>query len=355
MKKFLSLLPVAALLFSASCSSDDEPTVQIPDGPITLQAPVADEPVMNYPTQIDPATANAQIVSGSYLTAFYDNGQEITYYCAAFSSTSGETIRVAFVANIRGNAKDVTIPLKVKNYVSTAETEEEKYREFDVRGFRMYEGGVGDGIESIYIPAQACQSYSATEGLTDLDPAQFYDYICQGNDLQNVFLEKNFMGFCSINGAVYDSEKTTFISCPRGREGQFVVATGVETIGNHSFNFAKKVTSVTLPESVTAVGDKYLEAEDTDILETAHFVFNQNDRLVLINSLATVPPICIPQAFGGYARKALLRVPTASVEAYKAQMQPDAYIPEEGEDADPLDYNGWAVITNIEGYNFTLN
>ena len=60
--------------------------------------------------------------------------------------------------------------------------------------------------------------------------------------------------YCSIDGILYDKDKTTIITCPKGKTGSINIPEGVKSIGNNAFYRCSGLTSVNIPEGVVNIG-----------------------------------------------------------------------------------------------------
>lgn len=59
--------------------------------------------------------------------------------------------------------------------------------------------------------------------------------------------------YCSVNGVLFSKDKTTLVTCPCGRRGEYAIPDGVKTIGNSAFFCCCYLTSITIPNSVTII------------------------------------------------------------------------------------------------------
>ncbi len=59
--------------------------------------------------------------------------------------------------------------------------------------------------------------------------------------------------YCSVNGVLFTKDKTTLVTCPCGRRGEYAIPDGVKTIGNSAFCCCVYLTSITIPNSVTTI------------------------------------------------------------------------------------------------------
>ena len=73
-----------------------------------------------------------------------------------------------------------------------------------------------------------------------------------GNGLQAIAVSSNNENYCSIDGVLYDKNKTALIRCPEQKTTISIPDT-VTTIGECAFYSCKQITEVHLPESVTSI------------------------------------------------------------------------------------------------------
>lgn len=91
---------------------------------------------------------------------------------------------------------------------------------------------MGEGIT--YAP---CQVFISLEGLEEIEVN-----------------EKN-EEYCSVDGNLYNKDKTEFLIWPCGKSGNFVVPDSVKKIEDYSFFAAEKLTGVTIPNTVETIGE----------------------------------------------------------------------------------------------------
>lgn len=61
--------------------------------------------------------------------------------------------------------------------------------------------------------------------------------------------------FSSVNGVLYNKDKTRLLVYPNAKASSYVIPEGTTSIGNHAFEGCSGLVSVSFPESVTSVGD----------------------------------------------------------------------------------------------------
>ena len=75
--------------------------------------------------------------------------------------------------------------------------------------------------------------------------------------------------FCSVDGVIYTKDMKTIVFFPPAKEGEYVVADGVESIRTKAFYKCTKITKVTLPDSIKFINEKAFF--HCDLLEDINF------------------------------------------------------------------------------------
>ena len=60
--------------------------------------------------------------------------------------------------------------------------------------------------------------------------------------------------YCSMDGVLFNKDKTTLIQYPGGKQGAYIIPNSVTSVGDWAFSYCKSLTSVTIPKSVTSIG-----------------------------------------------------------------------------------------------------
>lgn len=286
MKKLIYPQLALLLLATAACSSDDTPA--LPQGAVTTVAATPDNVAIEAPAQS--STPQRAQFSG---TMSYENGQTISYDLYTVAGTP-----IAFVSSLGGSSATVTVPATL-----TLKSGEQNV-DFTVVGWNLnnYEG-ISEGIQTLRISGTARRWFSSTSAnaMRAMTAEDWTGVMNQTSSLARIELGSGFTDFVSINGAIYTEDMETFVCCPRGREGEFVVANGVKTIGAYAFNECNKLTRIVLPASIELISDNAMLFDNS---------------LLALDILAPKAPKAGEYAFGTFARDAKLRVPEGARQTY---------------------------------------
>ena len=87
--------------------------------------------------------------------------------------------------------------------------------------------------------------------ISSIDPRAFEN--C--HSLQSIVVNEANQYYASVNGALFDKEKTDLIYFPHGKTGSFAIPDTVTVIRDYTFNARSEITSITIPASVTLIGN----------------------------------------------------------------------------------------------------
>ncbi|MBR3789616.1 MAG: leucine-rich repeat domain-containing protein, partial [Clostridia bacterium] len=72
--------------------------------------------------------------------------------------------------------------------------------------------------------------------------------------LTSINVNENNTVYASIDGVLFNKEKTEIIRCPQNKSGEYSIPESVITIGGSAFSGCEALTSVIIPDSVTTIG-----------------------------------------------------------------------------------------------------
>ena len=127
--------------------------------------------------------------------------------------------------------------------------------------------------ELIYYPSKrAANSYTVPSTVTKIDNYAFFKcelgsinvpvsvteivsppYAFYSESLKNIVVEDENSVYSSIDGVLFDKQKSTLICYPKGKEGAYTIPNGVTTIEQEAFNTADNLTEITFPEGFTTI------------------------------------------------------------------------------------------------------
>ncbi len=115
---------------------------------------------------------------------------------------------------------------------------------------------VGNGVKSIGRGAfQFCEKLSVIKipsQVTSIGIAAFGG--CFG--LKEIIVNTNNAAYSSVDGVLFDKNRTVLIQFPAGKAGDCVIPEGVTNIAHFALWNCPHLTSVTIPEGITSIGDE---------------------------------------------------------------------------------------------------
>ena len=130
------------------------------------------------------------------------------------------------ITDYAGSATELTIPNMINGLPVT-----------QIDNYAFYQM---EFINSVSIGKNLLYCGYAFEGCTNLSAINVSD----GND-----------NYCSIDGILFNKDKTELIYCPEGKTDSYIIPDSVEVISGRAFCECEKITSVTIPDSVTTIGE----------------------------------------------------------------------------------------------------
>ena len=111
------------------------------------------------------------------------------------------------------------------------------------------------------------------------------------------------MNYSSVNGVLYDKNKTELLFCPKGKTGSYTIPDSVINIRDMAFDSCSELTNLTIGNSITSIG---------------FASFRLCTNLENITVKPTTPPTLGSEVFNSCSKLSTIKVPSESVAAYKA-------------------------------------
>ena len=119
-------------------------------------------------------------------------------------------------------------------------------------------------ISKAFVDCSKVTSIVIPDSVTNIEDGAF-DYC---SVLTSISVDPNNLNFSSLDGVLYDKEKTKIIKVPRGKTGDFVIPNSVISIASYSFSYCTGLTSIVIPNSVTNI--EYSAFKDCTKLNRIH-------------------------------------------------------------------------------------
>ena len=132
--------------------------------------------------------------------------------------------------------------------------------------------------------------------------------------------------YCSVEGVIFNKEKSTLIQYPGGKQGDYIIPTSVTSIGNSAFYDCTGLTSVTIPNSVTSIGDRAFfgctglasVTIPNSVTSIGSSAFYNCTGLTSITNKALIPQATVSSVFSSsILSECVLYVPEGSLTLYQ--------------------------------------
>ncbi len=159
------------------------------------------------------------------------------------------------------------------------------------------------GVGAFY-SCTSLTSITIPYSVTSIGDYAFYD--C--NILTSIHVAIDNPTYCSVDGVLFNKDKTILMTYPRGKQGVYEIPNSVTSIGDIAFEGCTGLTSVIIPNSVTSIGN---------------CAFFGCIGLTSVTMEVITPPVVIPDKWGrpqfcGCDALNAIYVPCGTLETYKS-------------------------------------
>ena len=104
--------------------------------------------------------------------------------------------------------------------------------------------------DNTFTNCSSLKNVSIGSGCTSISTVAFIN----AYSIDEITVAEDNKNFTSVDGVLYNNDKTTLVLYPKNRAGEFVVPDTVTSIADYAFDNAPKLTKVTIGENVKSVG-----------------------------------------------------------------------------------------------------
>ena len=143
-----------------------------------------------------------------------------------------------------------------------------------------------------------CESVEIPSTVTNIQGGGYASLFLTCQKLEDIIVDSNNPVYSSDNGVLYNKDKTSLMSCPRGKKGSFLIPEGVTFIKTYAFYQCTKLTNIIIPNSVEVISSgAFSECSNLTTLtipDTPHLILGQHN----FDGLTNLITLTIPESTG---------------------------------------------------------
>lgn len=116
----------------------------------------------------------------------------------------------------------------------------------------------GTGITELNLPASVSVVHAPIDNVTFLEDYYYGDgtpLTKIAGSIKKINVDADNPNFSSVNGILYDKQKTILICCPEGKSGSVAIPASVIKIADGAFTGCSGLTDIAMPKSLASIGD----------------------------------------------------------------------------------------------------
>ncbi|MCQ2440509.1 MAG: leucine-rich repeat protein [Clostridia bacterium] len=214
----------------------------------------------------------------------------------------------ATITGYNGNGGDITIPSTLGGYPVTNIKSSAFYGCSNLTSLTIPNGITSIGsymfywcynLKSVTIPSSVTSiGISAFEGCANLTSinlpnsvVSIGDWVFEDcNSLSSINVDTDNDYYSSLDGVLFDKDKTNLIRCPAAKSGDYIIPNGVINIGNYAFSNCSGLKNITMPNGIVNIErDAFINCNNLISINIPNSVTNiENYAFASCSSLTSV-------------------------------------------------------------------